>query len=88
MNLTSGTPGITPFLPKTVKPRSGLGITGFVVDQGRKEILYAFGFTRNNAGKDNKRILAMRFIVMEGSCPAVQNNCIHKQCVRYVKISR
>lgn len=27
----------------------------------------------------------MRFIVMAGSTGQVQNNCIHKQCVRYVK---
>jgi len=70
-----------------MKSPSGRGITDFVVDQSRKVSLYAFGFTRNNAGYDNKRILPLRFILMEGSCPAVQNNCIHKQCVRYVKIS-
>lgn len=27
----------------------------------------------------------MRFIVMAGSACQVQNTCIHKQCVRYVK---
>lgn len=29
----------------------------------------------------------MRFIVMAGSAGQVQNTCIHKQCVRYVKNS-
>lgn len=43
-------PGITPFLPKTVKQRSGLALSGFNVDPQRKRILYAFCFTRNNAG--------------------------------------
>ncbi len=43
-------PGITPFLPKTVKQRSGLALSGFGMDLWRKRILYAFGFTRNNAG--------------------------------------
>lgn len=27
----------------------------------------------------------MRFIVMAGSASQVQNTCIYKQCVRYVK---
>lgn len=43
-------PGITPILPKTVKQRSGLALSGFGMDLWRKRILYAFGFTRNNAG--------------------------------------
>lgn len=60
-------------------------MTGFSVDLSRKRILYVFGFTRNNAGYDNKRIHALRFIVMAGSACQVQNTCIHKQCVRYVK---
>ncbi|MFK5047422.1 hypothetical protein ACI4CD_27170, partial [Klebsiella pneumoniae] len=43
-------PGITPILPKTVKQPSTRVITGFMEDLSRKTILYAFGFTRNNAG--------------------------------------
>lgn len=42
--------GITPILPKTVKQPSTRVITGFMEDLSRKTILYAFGFTRNNAG--------------------------------------
>ncbi|WP_370605018.1 hypothetical protein [Citrobacter braakii] len=63
--------GITPFLPKTVKQRSGLALSGFGMDPGRKRILYAFVFTRNNAGKDNKKIHTLRFIVMAGSASRV-----------------
>lgn len=36
-------------------------LSGFCVDPSLKRILYAFGFTRN------KRIRALRFIVMAGS---------------------
>lgn len=42
-------PGITPILPKTVKQPSARAITGFMEDLSRKRILYAFGFSRNNA---------------------------------------
>ncbi|MFY0950861.1 hypothetical protein ACOQM4_26875, partial [Klebsiella variicola subsp. variicola] len=46
----SASPGITPFLPKTVKQPSARVMTGFMEDPSRKRILYAFGFSRNNAG--------------------------------------
>lgn len=49
MNLTSGTPGITPFLPKTVNQPSARTMTGLRRDPNGKMRLYAFGFTRNNA---------------------------------------
>jgi len=35
-----------------------------------------FGFIRNNAGKANKRIRALRFIVMAGSAVSGQNSGI------------
>ena len=79
---------MTPILPKTVKQPSARAMTGLMEDLSRKRILYAFGLSRNNAGLDNKSIRALRFIVMAGSGLSGQNNCIHDQCVRYVKNSR
>lgn len=43
-------PGITPFLPDAVKRPVSPVAAGLSVDRQRKMILYAFGFTRNNAG--------------------------------------
>lgn len=71
-----------------MKSPAGLVITGFRTDLSRKRILYVFGFTRNNAVKGNKRIHALRFILMAGSGISGQNTCIHTQCVRYVKNTR
>lgn len=78
-------PGITPILPKSPEWAAGRSSPGVRQDQILKTILYLFGFTRNNAGYDNKRIHALRFILMAGSAVSGQNSCIHNQCVRYVK---
>jgi hypothetical protein len=67
---------------------SARAMTGFNEDRRGKMILYVFGFTHNNAEEDNKRIRALRIIVMAGSVCQVQNTCIHTQCVRYVKNNR
>ncbi|EPY4136419.1 hypothetical protein ACXDTJ_003798 [Klebsiella quasipneumoniae] len=51
-------------------------MSGFAQDLAPERILYEFGFSRNNVGKANKKICALRFIVMAGSAVSGQNSGI------------